>query len=417
MRVKQVEVDSRKVRYLLTVVWVLILLLTNHTITANAQSPQKLNTSGYKHGMLNNFRVDAVDPDYVDGEFVNQFLDYYPRSRLRGHGDVIVKMADKHGINIVAYLGQVGKETTFGSATCGGQYNFGCYMWAEWMGVSKIGPSTGHTNYDRDWADPATVEQGIEIQMVLIRNNYINKGYYYYPDYLERYSPAFENDHVSFGSLMYGVAKSFGQDINTKDYKVPGGMASQAKLPTPTLTVDRYEEVTNDELKKHFTHEDIKTVEFLSELDTSQLTEEPVVIKVYVEFKDGTVKEGQVKVAIKPRQVEVTIINVSNQKQIKQTVTEGDGISIDVKELINPKETYHVTQSQKELLTYYSYKKKREGFEVANNHILSNQTIKQDIDGQTTLYLLAELEEDKQPLEVDYEAVNKLLAERAAKGV
>ena len=97
MRVKQVEVVSRRISYLLTAVWVLLLLLTNHTITANAQSPQKLSTSGYKHGMLNNFRVDAVDPDYVDGEFVNQFLDYYPRSRLRGHGDVIVKMADKHG--------------------------------------------------------------------------------------------------------------------------------------------------------------------------------------------------------------------------------------------------------------------------------------------------------------------------------
>lgn len=415
--IKHKEGYKRMVKKVWVFLTFMVLLLAGNSVTANAQSQTKLNTSGYKHGMLNNFRVDAVDPDYVDGEFVNQFLNNYPRSRLRGHGDVIVKMADKHGINIVAYLGQIAKETTFGSATCGGQYNFGCYMWAEWMGVSKIGPSTGYTNYDRDWADPATVEQGIEIQMVLIRNNYINKGYYYYPDYLERYSPAFENDHVSFGSLMYGVAKSFGQDINTKDYKVPGGMASQAKLSTPTLTVDRYEEVTNDDLKKNFTHEDIKTVEFLSELDTSQLTEEPVVIKVYVEFKDGTVKEGQVKVAIKPRQVEVTIINVSNQKQIKQTVTEGDGISIDVKELINPKESYHVTQSQKELLTYYGYKKKGEGFEVANNHILSNRTIKQDIDGQTTLYLLEELEEDKQPLEVDYEAVNKLLAERAAKGV
>lgn len=392
----------------------MVLLLAGNSVTANAQSPTKLNTSGYKHGMLNNFRVDAVDPDYVDGEFVNQFLDYYPRSRLRGHGDVIVKMADKHGINIVAYLGQIAKETTFGSATCGGQYNFGCYMWAEWMGVSKIGPSTGHTNYDRDWANPSTVEQGIEIQMVLIRNNYINKGYYYYPDYLERYSPAFENDHVSFGSLMYGVAKSFGQDINTKDYKVPGGMASQAKLPTPKLEVFRHEEVTNEQVKALFTHVDIAKVELLAYADTTQLTDKPVTTKVYVEFKDGTVKEGQVEVTVKPRKVKVKVINADTLAEEVHTVTEGKGVEVDVAGIIDSNKPYTATQTYKDVLTYYSYKKKKEGFEVVQSDILENKFIKQDIEGDQTIYLLTELEEEGQPIEIDYEAVDKLLAERAA---
>lgn len=392
----------------------MVLLLAGNSVTANAQSPQKLSTSGYKHGMLNNFRVDAVDPDYVDGDFVNQFLDYYPKSRLRGHGDVIVKMADKHGINIVAYLGQIAKETTFGSATCGGQYNFGCYMWAEWMGVSKIGPSTGHTNYDRDWANPSTVEQGIEIQMVLIRNNYINKGYYYYPDYLERYSPAFENDHVSFGSLMYGVAKSFGQDINTKDYKVPGGMASQAKLPTPKLEVFRHEEVTNEQVKALFTHVDIAKVELLAYADTTQLTDKPVTTKVYVEFKDGTVKEGQVEVTVKPRKVKVKVINADTLAEEVHTLTEGKGVEVDVAGIIDSNKPYTATQTYKDVLTYYSYKKKKEGFEVVQSDILENKFIKQDIEGDQTIYLLTELEEEGQPIEIDYEAVDKLLAERAA---
>lgn len=412
--IKHKEGYKRMVKKVGVFLTFMVLLLAGNSVTANAQSPQKLSTSGYKHGMLNNFRVDAVDPDYVDGEFVNQFLNNYPRSRLRGHGDVIVKMADKHGINIVAYLGQIAKETTFGSATCGGQYNFGCYMWAEWMGVSKIGPSTGHTNYDRDWADPATVEQGIEIQMVLIRNNYINKGYYYYPDYLERYSPAFENDHVSFGSLMYGVAKSFGQDINTKDYKVPGGMASQAKLPTPKLEVFRHEEVTNEQVKALFTHVDIAKVELLAYADTTQLTDKPVTTKVYVEFKDGTVKEGQVEVTVKPRKVKVKVINADTLAEEVHTVTEGKGVEVDVAGIIDSNKPYTATQTYKDVLTYYSYKKKKEGFEVVQSDILENKFIKQDIEGDQTIYLLTELEEEGQPIEIDYEAVDKLLAERAA---
>lgn len=412
--IKHKEGYKRMVKKVGVFLTFMVLLLAGNSVTANAQSPTKLNTSGYKHGMLNNFRVDAVDPDYVDGEFVNQFLNNYPRSRLRGHGDVIVKMADKHGINIVAYLGQIAKETTFGSATCGGQYNFGCYMWAEWMGVSKIGPSTGHTNYDRDWADPATVEQGIEIQMVLIRNNYINKGYYYYPDYLERYSPAFENDHVSFGSLMYGVAKSFGQDINTKDYKVPGGMASQAKLSTPKLEVFRHEEVTNEQVKALFTHVDIAKVELLAYADTTQLTDKPVTTKVYVEFKDGAVKEGQVEVTVKPRKVKVKVINADTLAEEVHTVTEGKGVEVDVAGIIDSNKPYTATQTYKDVLTYYSYKKKKEGFEVVKSDILENKFIKQDIEGDQTIYLLTELEEEGQPIEIDYEAVDKLLAERAA---
>lgn len=375
----------------------------------SAQGPSKLSTSGYKHGMLNNFRVDAVDPDYVDGHFVNQFLEYYPKSRLRGHGDTIVRLADEYGINVVAYLGQIAKETTFGSATCGGQYNFGCYMWADWMGVGKIGPSTGHTQYDRDWADPGSVEQGIEIQMALIRNNYINKGYYYYPAYLERYSPAFENDHVSFGGLMYGVARSFGQNVNETRYKVPGGMSSRVELPVATVKVLRGEEVVNDHLLGVYDIPEVERVEFLEYVNTEQVTVEPQNVRVYVEFKDGTVKEGQVKIEVLPRTVEVHVYNADTREGQVYTLKEGKGVEIDVSEVLEEGKHYQLSTSEAELVKYYAQQKQGLGLIIEESDVVDGK-IRLDIEGNTTVYLLTEIDQGDLNVEVDYAAVDELLA-------
>lgn len=376
----------------------------------SAQGPSKLSTSGYSHGMLNNFRVDAVDPEHINGHYVNQFLDYYPNSRLRGHGDTIVKMADKHGINVVAYLGQIAKETTFGSATCGGQYNFGCYMWADWMGVGKIGPSSGHNQYDRDWADPVSVEQGIEIQMQLIRNNYINKGYYYYPDYLERYSPAFENDHVSFGGLMYGVAKSFGQNVNETRYKVPGGLASNVDLGKPTLKLIRGEEVSNSHLQGVYEETRIAVLEFLEHVSTEKVTDEPVTVEVYVEFADGTVKKGEVLVEVIPRKVEVKVFNTDNQTTSSYIVTEGQGVEIDLSEQegIDAGTKYLATQSEVELINYFANKVNGLGYEVEESAIKDN-ILTVDVLGNTSVYLLSELSEGNYEVTVDMSAVEEML--------
>ena len=376
----------------------------------SAQGPSKLSTSGYSHGMLNNFRVDAVDPEHINGHYVNQFLGYYPNSRLRGHGDTIVKMADKHGINVVAYLGQIAKETTFGSATCGGQYNFGCYMWADWMGVGKIGPSSGHNQYDRDWADPVSVEQGIEIQMQLIRNNYINKGYYYYPDYLERYSPAFENDHVSFGGLMYGVAKSFGQNVNETRYKVPGGLASNVDLGKPTLKLIRGEEVSNSHLQGVYEETRIAVLEFLEHVSTEKVTDEPVTVEVYVEFADGTVKKGEVLVEVIPRKVEVKVFNTDNQTTSSYIVTEGQGVEIDLSEQegIDAGTKYLATQSEVELINYFANKVNGLGYEVEESAIKDN-ILTVDVLGNTSVYLLSELSEGNYEVTVDMSAVEEML--------
>ena len=375
----------------------------------SAQGPTKLSTSGYQHGMLNNFRVDAVDPEHVNGQFVNQFLEYYPNSRLRGHGDTIVQLADQYGINVVAYLGQIAKETTFGSATCGGQYNFGCYMWADWMGVGKIGPSTGHNQYDRDWADPGTVEQGIEIQMALIRNNYINKGYYYYPAYLERYSPAFENDHVSFGGLMYGVAKSFGQNVNETKYKVPGGMSSRVELPVPTVKVLRGEWVVNDHLLGVYDIPEVERVEFLEHVSTERVTDEPINVKVYVEFKDETVKEGQVKVEVLPRTVDVRVYNADSGEGQIFKVKEGTGVELDVSELLEEDKQYKISTSESELINYLAQKKQNLGYDFEGEEVVGGK-LQMDIEGNTTVYLLTDENQGEVMLEVDFEAVDELLA-------
>lgn len=307
----------------------------NNVVGVDAQQyiPSRLSTGGYSRGILNNFRVDAQDPEWVDGAFINHFLEYYPNSQLRGRGGLIKYYADKYGISVVAYLGQIAKETTFGSVSCGGQYNFGCYMWASWMGVGMIGPSTGHTNYDRDWANPPTLERGIEIQMQLIRNNYINHGYVYYPVYLERYSPAFENDHSSFEALMYSVAMSFGQELVTTKTKVPGGLANNSNISEIEFGITQYDEVDKAYLTRmaQAQSKDIVSVELLADIDTS----EPGVVEamLFVEFSDGTFKDIKGIFNVEGVASESHLIDEVSNNAVEIKGKYGDDIEVDITDL------------------------------------------------------------------------------------
>lgn len=305
-------------------------VVVSPVIEAQTMYPPRLSQGGYQRGILNNFRVDAVDPEWVDGDFINVLLSYYPNSMLQGYGDAIKYYADMYGVNVVAYLGQIAKESTFGSVACGGQYNFGCFMWAPWMGVGKVGPSTGHTQFDRDWANPPTVERGIEIQMQLVRDNYINRGYVYYPVYLERYSPAYENDHSSFEALMYSVAMSFGQELQTTQTKVPGGMANNEVINTLEFNVTQYQEITNEQLTQtaKLQSDRVDFVEMLEYIDTQ--TPGQVETRVFVQFKDNSYRDVPTIVNIEPIAEQAYITNAQTGEMKAVEATYGEPVTVDI---------------------------------------------------------------------------------------
>lgn len=99
-------------------------------------------------------------------------------------------------------MGQIAKETTFGMNAGGGKYNFGCIRYSkngyggEWA-PAYVGRSS--------WVNPPTVEDGIEVTFKLMRNAYADKGYTSYKSFINRYSPAFENNHRSFEQLAAGT--------------------------------------------------------------------------------------------------------------------------------------------------------------------------------------------------------------------
>lgn len=99
-------------------------------------------------------------------------------------------------------MGQIAKETTFGMNSGGGKYNFGCIRYykngfgGEWP-PAYIGRSP--------WVNPPTVEDGIEVTFKLMRKAYADKGYTTYKSFINRYSPAFENNHRSFEQLAAGT--------------------------------------------------------------------------------------------------------------------------------------------------------------------------------------------------------------------
>ncbi|MCW6659747.1 glucosaminidase domain-containing protein [Aerococcaceae bacterium NML191292] len=178
--------------------------------------PGKFTTDDWNTS-IRNFPINAEDPPYVTGNFVNKFLERYPNSRLRGYGDLIVSLCNEYGINVGVFLGQIAKETTFGTNPCGGEYNFGCVIWTETSQYPKIW--TG----DRYWINPPSVEEGIRATLKTYAW-YVDEGWISYGEALDKYSPSFENNQSEFMSLMYGmIVNVIGQDINdVTQAKIPG---------------------------------------------------------------------------------------------------------------------------------------------------------------------------------------------------
>ena len=150
-----------------------------------------------------NFDIRTKNPAHITGAYIDKFLEkrghYTP---LKGYGDTILKLSEKYGINVGIFMGQIAKETTFGMNSGGGKYNFGCIRYykngfgGEWP-PACIGRSP--------WVNPPTVEDGIEVTFKLMRKAYADKGYTTYKSFINRYSPAFENNHRAFEQLAAGT--------------------------------------------------------------------------------------------------------------------------------------------------------------------------------------------------------------------
>ena len=176
---------------------------SNRNATGNNEEPGRLSWRNYRQGDLANFDIRTKNPGHITGAYIDKFLEkrghYTP---LKGYGDTILKLSEKYGINVGIFMGQIAKETTFGMNSGGGKYNFGCIRYykngfgGEWP-PAYIGRSP--------WVNPPTVEDGIEVTFKLMRKAYADKGYTTYKSFINRYSPAFENNHRSFEQLAAGT--------------------------------------------------------------------------------------------------------------------------------------------------------------------------------------------------------------------
>lgn len=198
---------------------------------ANGGTP--LSRDGFDVDWVDKFNMDAADPPYINGEYIDRWLqENYPKSPLIGYGDTIKRFSDHYGVSVGAFMGQIAQETTFGIASCGGRYNLGCIRWYEGSDFDPVDTAYGK------FQDIKDIETGIESYFHLVRTNYIDKGQKNYKEYLDKYSPTSDgNDHNGFKGLMWGMLKSFGYDtsdtVRKKNYateseKVDGKISGQS---------------------------------------------------------------------------------------------------------------------------------------------------------------------------------------------
>lgn len=189
--------------------------------------------SGEYLDRIKNWPINSDDSS-ISAEDINRYLDQMnqPNRPIQpeflGQGKKFKEIADKYGVNIVVLLGQMALETQLGYATCGGaEYNFGCMMYADWQNEKFGSTSIG----DRPWSNPPNAWAGVEQQAYLVKFNYIDKGFIKYGEYLERYSPGFENhtdgpnssSHNGFAKNVVQTGEMMGYDFpNNPKTKTPG---------------------------------------------------------------------------------------------------------------------------------------------------------------------------------------------------
>ena len=207
----------------------------------------RLSTAGWGLAEVNRFKMDQADPPHVTGDYIDTFLrSFYSDSPLVGHGKYIKEASDYWGISVGAAMGIWAKESTFGRNACGGRYNFGCIMWTEGSPFNKKWAN------DRYWIDPPTVESAINAWFKLVRWSYTEAGSPFYStnyeQFLNFYSPGFENNQATFKNLMWSVLKSFGYDTSDttkkKNYSKSSDNPLNVNIGNKTVTTTTPSEAT-----------------------------------------------------------------------------------------------------------------------------------------------------------------------------
>lgn len=182
---------------------------------SKANNITTISSRGWVLSEINNFRLDAADPPFLTGDYINRWLKHNrPNAALNGHGHTVKLMSDYFGVSVGLALGVWGKETQWGLTSCGGRYNLGCRVWSASSGFPK------KWTRDRDWIDPPTIEVAIADWFQYVRFFYIEKrNVKRYEDFLNIYSPGYENDQSSFKDIAWGVIKSLGYDVTDRVQK------------------------------------------------------------------------------------------------------------------------------------------------------------------------------------------------------
>lgn len=160
------------------------------------------------------FDIRSRNPDFLTGDYIDAWLkERYSDSPLIGHGDYIVEMSEKTGISAGFALGNWAKETTFGRNKPGAapHFNFGCMTGPTVKGAPTVNIA------NRDWVSFGTAEAGIKGWFEYVKKGYVDEGKTTYKDFLDKYSPASDNnDHATFGNIMWGVLDAVGYDLSQK---------------------------------------------------------------------------------------------------------------------------------------------------------------------------------------------------------
>lgn len=179
---------------------------------SKANNLTTISTSGWNLSEANSFRMNAADPPFINGDYINRWLAHNSKSRgnvpLMGHGESVKLMADYFGIAVGAALGIWVKETQWGKTSCGGRYNLGCRMWG------SDSPFPKKWAVDRDWIDPPSIDVAVADWFKYARYRYVEQNLVTYQAFLDVYSPGFENDQSTFKNLMWAVIKSLGYDTS-----------------------------------------------------------------------------------------------------------------------------------------------------------------------------------------------------------
>lgn len=196
-------------------------------------------TNGWNEAEVNGFKMNQADPPFVTGDYIDKFLrTYYSDSPLIGQGSTIKELADYFGVSVGAAMGVWAKESTFGRGHPGLiDHNYGCIRHtSDWPSVYYGGSA---------WNKYPNKRTGIAAWMKLVRYVYIEKGRNRYEDFLNVYSPAFENSQDTFKNIMWGTLKSFGYNMSDSAVKKNYSSSSDdprnvttTKLATPTENND-----------------------------------------------------------------------------------------------------------------------------------------------------------------------------------